>query len=105
MVRECECKGWKELGMQKYLLGGTEESNITLKPSNLCTPFEAGAIPAMTQECLSHDHDIRFSEISVRLPGVTMYSAVFSSGLKLTVFVLDERIWYQLDIPKLSLQE
>jgi len=50
MVCERECEGWKELGTQKYLLGGTEESNITLKSSNLCTPFEPGAIPAMKQE-------------------------------------------------------
>jgi hypothetical protein len=54
-------RGWKEPGTQKYLLGGTEESNITLKSSSLCTPFEPEAIPVMKREWLSHDHDIRFS--------------------------------------------
>jgi hypothetical protein len=84
--------GLEGTGTQKYLLGGTEESNVTLKSSILCTPFEPGAIPAMKQEWLSHDLDIRFSEISLRLLGITMYSVVVSSGLKLTVFVLDEHI-------------
>jgi hypothetical protein len=82
-------RGWKERGTPKYLLGGTEESNITLKSSTLCTPLEPCAIPVMKRD---HDHDIRFSEISLSLPGVTTYSVVVSSGLKLTVFVLGERI-------------
>jgi hypothetical protein len=43
-------RGWKERGTPNYLLGETEESNISLKSSTRCTPLEPWAIPVMKQE-------------------------------------------------------
>jgi len=43
-------RGWKERGTPNYLLGETEESNISLKSSTRCTPLETWAIPVMKQE-------------------------------------------------------